>query len=67
MLAGVYLCVEAEEDLTLRPYQPGTPTAAAGRRGALPTTDQLAGVYLCVEGPEDLTIHPRSAAPGTEG
>ena len=68
MLAGVYLCVEAEEDFTVRPYQSGAPSAAtAGHRGKLPTPDQLAGVYLCVEGPEDLGVYPRSAAPATEG
>jgi hypothetical protein len=68
MLAGVYLCVEAEEDFTVRPYQSGAPSAAtAGHRGKLPTPDQLAGVYLCVEGSEDLRVYPRSAAPATEG
>src|SRR5262249_27987406 len=56
MLAGVYLYVEAEEDLTVRPCQPPQPAADNGAER--PTQDQLAGVYLRVEGPEDLTVHP---------
>src|SRR5262249_8714776 len=59
MLAGVYVRVEAEEDLTLRPCQPPQPAASNGEER--PTVDQLAGVYVCVEGPEDLTVHPPTA------
>jgi hypothetical protein len=68
MLAGVYLCIESEEDLTLRPYQQPQPNAAAlGITAELPTTDHLAGVYLCVEGPEDLAVYPRSTPTATHG
>src|SRR5262245_60218452 len=56
MLAGIYPCVEAEEDLSVRPCQLPQPAAVNGAER--PTQDQLAGVYLRVEGPEDLTVHP---------
>jgi len=58
-LAGVYLEVAAEEDLTVRPYQAPQPPAASTANGPEPVTaDQLAGVYLHVEAPEDLTVRP---------
>jgi hypothetical protein len=61
MLAGIYVRVEAEEDLTVRPYQPPqTPTHSAANGAERPTADQLAGVYVPVEAPEDLTVQPRS-------
>jgi hypothetical protein len=66
MLAGVYLCVEAEEDLSVRPYQQAEPSGAAPGQGPeSPTTERLAGVYLCVEGQEDTTVHARAACPAT--
>jgi hypothetical protein len=61
MLAGVTVRVEAEEDLTLRPYQPPqTPTPLIANGAERPTADQLAGVYFHVEAPEDLSVLPRS-------
>lgn len=61
MLAGVTVRVEAEEDLTVRPYQhPQTPTLSTANGAERPTADQLAGVYLHIEAPEDLTVQPRS-------
>jgi hypothetical protein len=59
MLAGVYLEVEAEEDLTIRPCQlPETFPESIPNGMERPSTDQLAGLYLHVEAPEDLTVHP---------
>jgi hypothetical protein len=61
MLAGVTVRVEAEEDLTVRPYQPPqTPTHSAANGAGRPTADELAGVYCHVEAPEDLTVQSRS-------
>ncbi len=61
MLAGVYVQVEAEEDLTVRPYQPPqTPSHSVAHGAERPTADQLAGVYFHVEASEDLTVQPRS-------
>ena len=61
MLAGVYVRVEAEEDLTVRPYQPPrTPTHSTANGAERPTADQLAGVYVHVEAPEDMTERPQS-------
>ena len=61
MLAGVYVRVETEEDLTVRPYQPPqTPPHSTANGAERPTVDQLAGIYLHVEAPEDLTVRPRS-------
>jgi len=63
MLAGVYLEIAAEEDLTVRPYQPPQPAADSTADGPMPpTTDQLAGIYLHIEAPEDLTVYPRAPA-----
>jgi len=61
MLAGITVRVEAEEDLTVRPYQPPqTPTHSAANGAERPTAEQLAGVYVLVEAPEDLTVKPQS-------
>lgn len=57
MLAGVTVRVEAEEDVTVRPYQPPqTPNHSAANSAERPTADQLAGVYFHIEAPEDLTV-----------
>ena len=65
MLAGVYVRVEAEEDLTVRPYQsPRSATHSNANGAARPTADQLAGVYLHVEASEDLTVRTPSERDG---
>jgi hypothetical protein len=55
MLAGITIHVEAEEDLTVRPYKKGDPSAFAVDANP-PTIDQLAGRYVLIEADEDLTI-----------
>jgi hypothetical protein len=61
MLAGVYIRVEAEEDLTVRPYQPPQMPVHSTANGAeRPTVEQLAGVYVHVAAREDLTARHRS-------
>lgn len=54
MLAGVYIEIAADEDLTVVPCQPPilvTPSV----EGFVPGVDQLAGRFVSIEGPEDLT------------
>lgn len=63
MLAGVSVRIEAEEDLTIRPYQvPQPPILPATNGAAEPTPDHLAGIYLSVEAAENLTVRPPTAA-----
>ena len=56
MLAGRYVEIAAEEDLTVQPYQP--PQAVESTAPARPASDQLAGVSIVIEGDEDLTVRP---------
>jgi hypothetical protein len=58
MLAGVYLCVEAEEDFTVRPCKPPEAASPLANGSSPPTPDQLAGVFLPVEAAEDLAVYP---------
>jgi hypothetical protein len=57
MLAGLYVYLEGEEDLTIRPRQaPGSPAPAALPGEEQPTPDELAGIYVCVEGEENVGL-----------
>jgi hypothetical protein len=68
MLAGLSVRIEAEETLTVRPFQAPQPPAGPATNGAeRPSTEQLAGVYVEVEGPEDLTVHPRTGVTNAQG
>ena len=60
MLAGVFLQVEANEDLSVAPCRAPDPSARIANEVA-PTTEQLAGRYLLVEAVEDLSVHPGPA------
>lgn len=57
LLAGIYVLVEGEEDVTSRPRCVPLP-AEADAKPIVPTKEELAGHYLLVEGVEDLTEHP---------
>jgi hypothetical protein len=58
-LAGRYVLIEAEEDLSETPCViPGQKPAPPCTDAGAPTPDTLAGVYLHVEGEEDLTVGP---------
>jgi hypothetical protein len=66
MLAGVFLQVEGDEDLSVVPCRPPE-QAAPGAETAIPTTEDLAGHYVLVEGVEDLTTHPVPSVPVGNG
>ena len=57
MLAGVFVQVEADEDLSVVPCRSPDPAARIANDVA-PTPEQLAGRYLLVEAVEDLSVHP---------
>lgn len=57
MLAGVFLYVAGNEDLSVAPCREPDPSARIASEIA-PTTEQLAGRYLLVEAVEDLSVHP---------
>jgi hypothetical protein len=59
--AVVNVCLEGEEDLTVRPRQvPGRLAGPDSGAATPPTLDALAGIYVYVEAEEDLTVRPHS-------
>jgi hypothetical protein len=48
-LAGVYVCIEGQETMTLGSAVPGAQPVSPPLP---PTTDELAGISVCIEGEE---------------
>ena len=63
-LAGVPVCAEGKEDVSIRPRRVTCPRPADSPHAA-PTPDYLGGIPVCAEAAEDLTIRPRRR-PSTE-
>jgi hypothetical protein len=60
-LAGVYVEIEAEEQVFLPPFA-GEPRPQREPGWTPPTTDELAGVYIYIEAEEQIYLpHPPSA------
>jgi len=57
-LAGVPVCAEGQEDVSIRPRRVTFPRPAGGPHAA-PRSDDLGGIPVCAEAAEDLTVRPR--------
>jgi hypothetical protein len=68
-LAGIYVCVEAEERVTVPPSNGLPGQAPPGPVALRPTADELAGIYVCIEAEEGVAVadRPPPQTPPSDG